>query len=106
MEALRRLASGLWRRVEPDGIDGRNREIASALPDISCVHGVGGAWLTPLLCRDCRAVIDASNAAARRRERAVLEEQFVRAVRDELRRLEAVRPTRPPRGAPFDGLPR
>jgi len=100
MESLRRLVTGFLRRVEPDGIAVRSREISTALPAVPCVHGVAGAWLTPSTCPECRALIEASRVAAERRLRAAREAQFVREVREELARREAVQRTRPVRGAP------
>lgn len=96
---------GFRSRWDPDGVAVRQREISQTLPAIPCVHGVAGAWLRPLDCRECRALIEASQAAARARMRAAREAQFVREVREELGRREAVRRTRPVRGAPFDGRP-
>jgi hypothetical protein len=106
MDSLRRLVIGLLRRVEPDGIAIRSREISTALPAVPCVHGVAGAWLRPLDCPECGALIEASQAAARARMRAAREAQFVREVREELARREAAQRTRPVRGAPFDRPPR
>ncbi|HEY3349408.1 MAG TPA: hypothetical protein VGM13_06520 [Thermoanaerobaculia bacterium] len=55
--------------------------------------------MTPSTCPECRALIEASQVAARARMRAAREAQFVREVREELGRREALRRTRPVRGA-------
>ena len=90
-----------------DGIAARKREIARTLPATPCVHGIAGAWVTPSVCPQCLAVIEASRVAAEARAREALraarEALFVRLVRDELRRREAVFRSRPQRRAPFDG---
>ncbi len=96
--SLRQLVTDLLRRVEPDAIAVRGREISMAATAVPCVHGVAGAWMTPVICARCRAVIEASRVAMRTRARAAFEAQFVREVRDELSRRERVRRTRPPRG--------
>lgn len=103
IELLGRLVLGFRSRWDPDGIAARKREIALALPGIPCVHGVAGAWVRPLACPECAALIEASRKAAEARARAALEAQFVREVREELGRREAVRRSRPAREARSDG---
>ena len=76
------------------------------MPAVPCVHGIAGAWAKPFACPECRALIEASRVAAEARMRAAREAQFVREVREELAKREAVRRTRPVRGAPFDRPPR
>ena len=105
IEILGRLVFGFRSRGDPDGIAARKREISLTLPETPCAHGIGGAWLTPSTCPQCTALIEASQAAARARMRAALEAQFVREVREELRRREAVERTSPARGTPFDRFP-
>lgn len=102
MELLGRLVVGFRSRWDPDGIAARKREIALTLAATPCSHGIAGAWLTPSTCPECRALIEASRVAAEARARAASEAQFVREVREELRRREAVRRTRPVRVAPFN----
>jgi hypothetical protein len=102
---LGRLVFGFLSRGDPDGIAAREREISMTLQATPCVHGIGGAWLTPSKCPQCMALIEASQAAARARMRAALEARFVREVREELGRREAVERTRPARGTPFDRFP-
>jgi hypothetical protein len=96
------FVAGFLARAEPDGIAARQREIAGTLAERPCVHGAPGAWLVPLRCVRCRAVIEASRVAADKRAReasrsaemrmrAALEDQFVREVREEVERLRATR---------------
>lgn len=106
IELLGRLVVSFRSRWDPGGIAARKREIGLSLVGTPCVHGVAGAWLTPLSCSECRSLIEASRVAAEARARAALEAQFVREVREELRRREAVRRSRPPREARFDGSAR
>ena len=106
IELLGRLVVGFRSRWDPDGIAAREREIALTLAGTPCVHGVAGAWAKPFACPECRALIEASRAAAEARVRAAREAQFVRVVREELKRREAVRRSRPPREARFDGSAR
>lgn len=102
IEFMGRLVFAFLSRGDPDGIAAREREISVALHATPCVHGIGGAWLTPSKCPQCMALIEASQAAARARMRATREAQFVREVREELGRREAVQRTRPSRGTSFD----
>jgi hypothetical protein len=104
---LVRLVIDRRRPWDPDdGIDARKREIALTLHATPCAHGVEGAWLRPSTCPECLSVIEGSRLAAENRAREALraarEALFVRLVRDELKKREAVRRTRPPRRAPSD----
>jgi hypothetical protein len=105
---LVRLVIGRRSPWDPDdGIAARKREIALTLHATPCVHGVAGAWLRPSMCAECVSVIEASRLAAETRAREALraarEALFVRLVRDELKKREAVRRSRPPRRGPIDG---
>ena len=64
MPSLRGLISGFLSRLGRDRISALQEEISRTAAALPCGHGVARAWMTPSLCKECCAVIEASRLAA------------------------------------------